>query len=73
MMRMNKDLMRFIQETICLKIKDKAYVITLDEYADVGTPWIALFCNRNEIVYFDSFGIEHVPEGVEKFIGHKNI
>ena len=72
-MRMNKDLMRFIQETICLKIKDKAYVITLDEYADVGTPWIALFCNRNEIVYFDSFGIEHVPEGVEKFIGHKNI
>ena len=72
-MRMNKDLMRFIQETICLKIKDKAYVITLDEYADVGTPWIALFCNRNEIVCFDSFGIEHVPEGVEKFIGHKNI
>ena len=72
-MRMNKDLMRFIQETICLKIKDKAYVIILDEYADVGTPWIALFCNRNEIVYFDSFGIEHVPEGVEKFIGLKNI
>ena len=72
-MRMNKDLMRFIQETIYLKIKDKAYVITLDEYADVGTPWIALFCNRNEIVYFDSFGIEHVPDGVEKFIGHKNI
>ena len=70
---MNKDLMRFIQETICLKVKDKAYVITLDEYADVGTPWIALFCNRNEIVYFDSFGIEHVPEGAEKFIGHKKI
>ena len=70
-MRMNEDLMRFIQETICLKIKDKAYVIILDEYADVGTPWIALFCNSNEIVYFDSFGIEHVPEEVEKFIGHK--
>ena len=29
------------------------YVINLDEYADVGTHWIALFCNRNETVYFD--------------------
>ena len=29
------------------KIKDGAYVINLDEYADVGTHWIALFCNRN--------------------------
>ena len=31
------------------KIKDGAYVINVDEYADVGTHWIALFCNRNEI------------------------
>ena len=32
--------------------KDGAYVINLDEYADVGTHGIALFCNGNEIVYF---------------------
>ena len=32
------------------KIKDGAYVINLDEYADVGTHWIALFCNRGEIL-----------------------
>ena len=31
------------------KIKDGAYVINLDEYTDVDTHWIALFCNRNEI------------------------
>ena len=55
------------------KIKDAAYVINLDEYADVGTHWIALFCNRNEIVYFNSFGVEHVPEETKKFIGNKNI
>ena len=55
------------------KIKDAAYVINLDEYADVGTHWIALFCNRNEIVYFNSFGVEHVPEEIKKFIGNKNI
>ena len=26
------------------KIKDGAYVINLDEYADVGTHWISLYC-----------------------------
>ena len=50
-----------------------AYVINLDEYADVGTHWIASFCNRNEIVYFDSFGVEHVPKEVKEFIRNKNI
>ena len=50
-----------------------AYVIKLYEYADVGTHWIALFCNRNEIVYFDSFGVEHVPEEIKEFVGNKNI
>ena len=65
--------MVFIPEIICLKIKDGAYVINLDEYADVGTHWIALFCNRNEIVYFDSFGVEHVPEEIKEFVGNKNI
>ena len=55
------------------KIKDRAYVINLDEYADVGTHWIALFCNRSEIVYFDSFGVEYVPEEIKKFVGNKKI
>ena len=55
------------------KIKDGAYVINLDEYVDVGTHWVALFCNRNEIVYFNSFGVEHIPAEMKKFIGNKNI
>ena len=38
----------------------------------LGTNWIALFCNRNEIVYFDSFSVEHVPEEIKEFIGNKN-
>ena len=66
--------MVFFQEMICLK-KNKGWGIRnkLDEYADVGTHWIALFCNRNEIVYFDSFGVEHIPEEIKEFIGNKNI
>ena len=55
------------------RVKDGAYVINLDDYADVGTHWIALFCNRSEIVYFDSFGVEHVPEEIKIFVGNKNI
>ena len=55
------------------KVKDGGYVINLDEYADVGTHWIALFCKKSEIVYFDSFGVEHVPEDIKEFIGNKNI
>ena len=35
--------------------------------------WIALFCNRNETLYFDSFGVEHVPEEIKEFVGNKNI
>ena len=56
------------------KIEAEAYVINnLDEYADVGTHWIALFCNRSEIVYFHSVGAEHVPEEIKEFVMNKNI
>ena len=55
------------------KIKDGAYVINLDEYRDIGTHWIALFCKKNEIIYFDSFGVEHISEEIKEFIGNKNI
>ena len=63
----------FSRNNLPKKIKDKAYVMNLDEYADVGAHWIALFCNRSEIIYFDSFGVEHVPEEIKEFVGNKNI
>ena len=54
-------------------MKDGAYVINLDEYVDVGTHRIALFCSRNEVAYFDSFGIEHIPKEIKNLIENKNI
>ena len=48
------------------KIKDWDYVINLDKHPDVGTHWIALFCDKTEIVCFDSFGVEHVPEEIKE-------
>ena len=53
-------------------IKNGAYVINLDEYADIGTHWIALHVKNNEVIHFDSFGVEYVPKEIKKFIGHKN-
>ena len=35
------------------KIKNKAYVINLQEYKRVGTHWIALHVNGNNVTYFD--------------------
>ena len=55
------------------KMKDGAYAINLDEYAGVDTNWVALVCNRIEAVYFDTFGFEHVPDEILKFMENKNI
>ena len=63
----------FSRDNLPKKIKDGAYVINLDEYANIGTYWIALFCKRNEIVYFNSFGVGHVPEVIKEFIGNRSI
>ena len=63
----------YSRNNLAEKIKDGSFVINLDEYADVDAHWIALLCKRSEIVYFDSFGVEHVPEEIEQFIGNKNI
>ena len=51
--------------------KKGAYVINLDEYENTGTHWIALFVKTNEVIYFDIFGIEHIPEEINKFIGNE--
>ena len=37
----------FSRDNLPKTIKNGTYVINLDEYADVGTHWIGLFCNKN--------------------------
>ena len=50
-----------------------AYVINLDGYSDIRTHWIALYALYNNVTYFDSFGVEHIPKKIKHFIGNKNI
>ena len=52
------------------KIKRGAYVINLDEYENTGTHWVSLFVKPKYKVYFDSFGIEHIPKEISKFINN---
>ena len=63
----------FSRNNLFKKIKDGAYIINLDEYTDVGTHWIALFCKKYEIVYSNSFRVEHIPKEIKEFIGNNYI
>ena len=48
-------------------------MIYLDEYTNIRTHWIALYVNSKPVTYFDSFGAEHIPQEIKKFINNKNI
>ena len=61
----------YSRDNLSKRIKDGAYVVNLDKYANVGPYWTALSCGRSEIVYFDSVGFENVPEEFKEFIGNK--
>ena len=47
------------------------YIINLDGYESIEANWIALYVN--DLTYFDSFGLEHIPKEIKKFIGNKNV
>ena len=41
------------------KIKGGTYIINLDEFESIGTHWITLYVNAENVTYFDSFGVEY--------------
>ena len=48
------------------QIKDRAYVINLDEYKSIGTHRVALYVNGENVSYFDGFVVEHIPKKNQK-------
>ena len=44
------------------KIMDRVYTINIHQYESIGTHWIALYMNAENVTYFDSFGVEYIPE-----------
>ena len=63
----------FNRDNLPNEIKNGAYVLNLDERRDIGTHWVALYVNNKTVIYFDSFGVEHIPKGIKKFITNKNV
>ena len=46
----------------------------LDEYSDIETLWVSLWANNsNNVAYFNSFGVEHIPNEIKTFINSENI
>ena len=39
----------------------------------MGAHWIAIYVNAENVTYFDSFRVEHIPTKIRKFIRNKDI
>ena len=50
-----------LSERSSAKIKDRAYIINLDEYSDIGTHWISFYVQTNDNIYFAPSRVEHIP------------
>ena len=46
----------------------EAYVINLDQHSDTETHWIVLYALNDNVTYFDSFGVKHIPKEIKIFI-----
>ena len=63
----------YFRNNLPKKIKDLAYVINLDDYADVDTHQVSLCRSGNKTVYYNSLGAEHVPDEIKDFVVYKII
>ena len=53
--------------------RDGVYVINLHEYESIRTHWVVLYGIAENVTYFDSFEVKHIPKEIRKIIGNKNI
>ena len=63
--------MVFLSRNNLLEIKDGEHVKNFGEYMSIETHLVALNINGDNVAYFKSFGDEHIPKEVKKFIGKK--
>ena len=42
-------------------------VFSSDNLTNNSNNWVALHVNNKTIIYFDSFGVEHIPKEIIKF------
>ena len=58
--------------SILPEINEGVYIINLDETKSIGTYWMALYVNANNVIYI-SVALElSIPKGIKRFIVKKN-
>ena len=55
------------------KTRDGVYVINSNAFKSKVNHWIDLPVNGNNVIYFDSFGAEHISKEIKEFARNKNI
>ena len=53
------------------EIKNGTYIMNFDEYESIGTHRIVLYVNAENVTYFNSLGVEHIPKEIKEFNGNK--
>ena len=57
--------------SILPEINEGVYIINLDETKSIGTYWMALYVNANNVIYI-SIALElSIPKGIKRFIVKK--
>ena len=46
------------------EIKDGPCIINLNEYELIGTHWMALYVNAENVIYFDIFGVDYISKEI---------
>ena len=54
-------------------LKNGAYVINLDYSKNTGTHWVVIFAKSNQVIYFDSFGVEYIPREIMERTEHVSL
>ena len=55
------------------KLKNGAYIINLHHAENTGTHWVVIYFLKNEVIYFDSFGVEYIPKEIMEKIKIKTL
>ena len=57
-----------LPERSTTEIRGGAYIINLDEYSDIGTQWVDLYVQNNNVIYFDSFGVDIIQKKLKHLL-----
>ena len=49
------------------------YLINFNEQSDIGNHWVDQYAINNKVIYFESFGVEHIPKKIRKLIDNNSI